>query len=113
MHTTRSKRIILAVLTALFAFVGIGTWALASPVGAAPDDDFHLASIWCSLGDREGLCAEGEGEAERTVSERLIESSSCYKSESTQSAQCAIDDETTVSTSRGNFEGNYPPVFYS
>ncbi len=23
------------------------SWALASPVGSSPDDDYHLASIWC------------------------------------------------------------------
>ena len=109
----RSKRIILAVLTAVFAFAGLGAWALASPVGAAPDDDFHLASIWCSLGDRDGLCAEGDEPAERTVAERLVKSSACFKSESTQSAQCPIGDERKISTDRGNFDGNYPPVFYS
>lgn len=113
MVSRRTRRIVLAVLTAVFAFAGLGAWAIASPVGAAPDDDFHLASIWCSLGDREGLCAEGDAANEREVSERLVESSSCFKSESTQSAQCELDDEHTVSTSRGNFAGNYPPVFYT
>lgn len=113
MVSRRTRRIVLAVLTAVFAFAGLGAWAIASPVGAAPDDDFHLASIWCSLGDREGLCAEGDAANEREVSERLVESSSCFKSESTQSAQCELDDESTVSTSRGNFAGNYPPVFYT
>lgn len=107
------KRILLAVATAVFAFIGLGAWALASPVGAAPDDDFHLASIWCSLGDREGLCAPGDEADERTVPERLIQSSHCFASEPQQSAQCPIGDEAEVSTSRGNFDGNYPPVFYS
>lgn len=113
MDSSRTKRILLAVATALFAFVGLGAWAIASPVGAAPDDDFHLASIWCSLGDREGLCAPGDEANERTVPERLIESSRCFASHPEQSAQCPLDDETKVSTSRGNFDGNYPPVFYS
>lgn len=113
MESTRTKRVILAALTAVLAFIGIGAWAFASPVGAAPDDDFHLASIWCSLGERNGLCDEGDEVTERTVAERLIESSKCYRSESTTSAQCPLDDERTVSTDRGNFDGNYPPVFYA
>ena len=37
-------------------FVTCAGWALASPVGAAPDDDYHLASIWCAQGEREGVC---------------------------------------------------------
>lgn len=113
MESSRTKRILLAVVTALVAFVGLGAWAIASPVGAAPDDDFHLASIWCSLGDREGLCAPGDEANERTVAERLIESSRCFASHPEESAQCPLDDETTISTDRGNFDGNYPPVFYS
>ena len=112
-ESSRWKRILLAAATALLAFAGLGAWAIASPVGAAPDDDFHLASIWCALGDREGLCAPGDEAGERTVPERLIESSRCFASEPQQSAQCPLDDDTRVSTSRGNFYGNYPPVFYS
>lgn len=108
-----TKRIILAVLTALFAFAGLGAWAIASPVGAAPDDDYHLASIWCSLGDREGLCEPGTNAGERTVSERLVESSDCFARHSEQSAQCPLDDARMVSTDRGNFAGAYPPLFYS
>lgn len=108
----RTKRVVLSVMTAIFAFLGLGAWAIASPVGAAPDDDFHLASIWCALGERAGLCAEGDSAEERVVAERLIASSQCYRSESTVSAQCPINDTTTVSTDRGNFAGNYPPVFY-
>lgn len=113
MESSRWKRMTLAVVTALVGFVSLGAWAIASPVGAAPDDDFHLASIWCGLGERDGLCAPGDAANERTVPERLIASSGCFASESRQSAQCPVDDLTQVSTARGNFEGNYPPVFYS
>lgn len=113
MESSHWKRVLLAVATAVLAFAGLGAWAIASPVGAAPDDDFHLASIWCSLGDREGLCAAGDEDDERIVSERLIESSRCFSFSPAVSAQCPLDDEATVETSRGNFAGNYPPVFYS
>ncbi len=111
--TSRGRAVLLAVLTAVFAFVGLGAWAIASPVGAAPDDDFHLASIWCSLGEREGLCAEANAVDERTIPARLIESSRCFSFDQEQSAQCPLNDEDRITTSRGNFAGNYPPVFYS
>lgn len=113
MESPRWKRITLVVVTALVGFVSLGAWAIASPVGAAPDDDFHLASIWCSLGDREGLCAEGTNPTERIVPSRLLESSKCFKQKPTVSAACPLDDRTTMLTSRGNFAGNYPPVFYA
>lgn len=109
----RTKRIIIAALTALFAFAGLGAWAIASPVGAAPDDDYHLASIWCSWGEREGLCADARSEDERVVSERLTLSSKCYAQHETQSAQCDLNDSETLTTDRGNFAGHYPPVFYA
>ena len=108
-----TRRLVLAVLTALLAFAGLGAWAIASPVGAAPDDDYHLASIWCALGDREGLCAPGDIEQERVVSERLIKSSACFAQHSERSAQCPLDDSRTIHTERGNFVGAYPPVFYA
>lgn len=109
----RARGIVLAILTAIFAFASLGAWAIASPVGAAPDDDYHLASIWCSWGEREGLCAETDSASERVVSERLVQSSKCYAQDGTQSAQCALDDAHTITTERGNFVGHYPPVFYS
>ena len=32
----------------LLGVVAFGSWALSSAVGSAPDDDYHLTSIWCS-----------------------------------------------------------------
>ncbi len=106
------KRILLAVATAVLGFAALGTWAIASPVGAAPDDDFHLASIWCSWGDREGLCAPGDAANERTVPVEVLAWSECYAQKTEKSADCNIDETATVSTDRGNFVGAYPPVFY-
>ncbi len=113
MAAPRTKRVVLAALTAIFAFIGLGAWALSSAVGAAPDDDYHMASIWCSLGERDGLCEPGDTELERTVSERVAHSSDCFAQQSHQSAQCPLDDARMVSTDRGNFVGAYPPVFYA
>lgn len=109
---SRTKKVVLAALTVVFALVGLGAWAFASPVGAAPDDDFHMVSIWCSLGDREGLCEPGSSELERVVSERLVDSSYCFATHPDKSAQCPLDDSSMVPTTRGNFAATYPPVFY-
>ena len=31
-----------------FLFISIVCWALSSPIGSSPDDDYHLSSIWCA-----------------------------------------------------------------
>ncbi|QGQ18886.1 DUF2142 domain-containing protein [Cellulomonas sp. JZ18] len=90
-------------------------WALASPVGATPDEDYHLASIWCGQGERDGLCEAGDGETSREVQQRLL-SSPCYAFEPAESAACQgpvmTEDTELVDSERGNFVGAYPPVFY-
>ena len=100
-------------LVALFA------WGLASPAGSSPDDDFHVASIWCAGGERPGLCEDGEDAASREVPRALIRDPFCFVFKSEQSAACQgqrIQDlaaDELVPVVRGNFEGLYPPVFYA
>lgn len=113
MDSTRWKRVVVALVLGLFAFVGLGGWALASPVGAAPDDDYHLASIWCAGGEREGICEAGSQPDSRVVPEWLTISSHCYAFQEKQSAACVPSDDATNETTRGNFAGAYPPVFYA
>ena len=62
---------IVAPLLLLFA---LAAWAVASPVGAAPDDDFHLASIWCATGDDE-RCIVATAEVRNSVEERPVDRS--------------------------------------
>jgi hypothetical protein len=45
-----------ALLLVVAAFGSLFAWAFASPIGAPPDGDFHMASIWCAQGDRLGMC---------------------------------------------------------
>lgn len=101
-------------ILAFFALVG---WGFASPVGASPDDDFHLASIWCGSGERAGLCEPAALANERTVPTALEAQAVCFAKKSTISAACQGKDYGThpadvEATARGNFTGLYPPVFY-
>lgn len=113
MNALSNKRVWGALLTGIFAFIALASWAISSPVGASPDEDYHLVSIWCSWGEREALCSAGENPGERIVSERLADSSSCFLHKPTKSAQCQLDDLKMKSYDRGNFYGEYPPIFYS
>lgn len=98
-------------------FVALGSWSLSSAVGASPDDDFHLASIWCGAGDKPGLCESTGVEGHRLVLPGLVQSG-CFVFEPAQSAQCQLENHifeqrNLIDSTRGSFTSNYPPVYYA
>ena len=115
MQRLRGLRVI--HLAPVFALLALSAWALASPVGSSPDDDFHLASIWCANDTRTDLCGAGDEATERAVPEGLVKAG-CYVRELDESAECqttgsvSLDADDTISTARGNFNREYPPVYY-
>lgn len=114
----RRPRVSILVLAPLLAVLALLAWAIASPVGSSPDDDFHLPSIWCGVGEREGLCEETGDPATRAVPAEVAYASECYRHEPETSAACTRNlhgHEATdlVETERGNFQNNYPPVYYA
>jgi len=115
----KRRRIPLLALAPVLALVALLAWAFASPVGAGPDDDYHLVSAWCSGPTAAETCAAVDGAPDvRQLPEGLVEVS-CYQRDATQSAACQdrylegdLLDELVVSD-RGNFAGEYPPVYYA
>lgn len=113
----RSKRpMLVALLAVLLLMLSFGAWALASPVGASPDEDFHLASIWCGSGEREGLCAPGSKADTRMIPDN-IERAICYAHEPDVSAACQgknfLDGSFGLTESdRVNGDGLYPSGYY-
>lgn len=104
---------VVGILVPMFALLALVAWAFASPVGASPDDDYHMTSIWCGQGLRDGLCEAGEHGDERRVPAVLLEAPSCYAFNEEQSASCGLSPEDRlVNTDRGNFNGDYPPLYY-
>lgn len=102
------------ILGALAVFVALGAWALASPVGASPDEDFHVVSVWCGQGVQEGRCEPGPTPDSRLVPNELMRAT-CYAFHADQSAACQTEppvEPGMTSTARANFDGLYPPVFY-
>lgn len=100
----------------LLAFITLGAWALASPVGSSPDDDYHLISAWCSSGDA-GNCLPGGSATSRVIPDELLVSP-CYAYHPDSSAACQGDlmdiaVAPTVESNRGNFQHAYPPVYYA
>lgn len=103
------------VLTLLF--LSLGSWALASPVASSPDDDFHLASIWCAGDGYPDMCESAGVTNERFLARSLVDSA-CFAQDPKLSAGCQSDlavlnDNSLQISSRGNFNGGYPPLYYS
>ena len=95
-----------ALLLVVAAFGSLFSWAFASPIGAPPDGDFHLASIWCAQGDRLGMCkvekAKDSNQVELLTPRTFSRYQNpyghfCYVGNSGASAGCTnIVDETSV-----------------
>lgn len=110
------SRVLWPVIAGLAIFVSLGAWALASPVGASPDDDFHLASIWCGQGEREGLCEEGSSPNSKLVPTKAA-NSACFAFEREVTAKCQgpefLDSGFQLTeTTRLNAGDQYPPAYY-
>lgn len=112
-HTFRRRIVGLGLIVS--AFIALLGWALASPAGSSPDDNFHLNSIWCANSSNSSLCAPGSNPAERVISASLA-NVNCYQTKPAVNASCQGDllavAGTMLKTKTGNFEGLYPPGFY-
>jgi hypothetical protein len=93
-------------------------WTLASPVGAAPDDGFHLASIWCSPLAPDDACtnlgdAFAAGKDFVDVPAEIGSGAHCYAFDPFRSAACqgAIESGTTEQALAN--DGIYPGLFYA
>lgn len=103
-------------LAPVLAFIALSAWAFASPIGAGPDDDYHLVSIWCANGGSES-CRPGSSEQTRVVP-GTFPRIACYAQHAERSGACQEAvwsnwDAGTAETERGNFGGEYPPVYYA
>jgi|RhiMetStandDraft_4_1073278.scaffolds.fasta_scaffold00035_4 predicted membrane protein DUF2142 len=108
----------LLVVVCAIALVVLGlAWSLASPPGGSPDDDFHLASIWCATGDT-GVCRRTGVEVRARVERVLVLPALgpglvCFALQPERSAACQDEapHEGGLEPSRAN-DGLYPGGFY-
>lgn len=94
-------------------FVTVAGWAVTSPVGSAPDDDFHLASIWCSA---DVGCTDSPDDPSILVPRNVVEASTCYRYQEDVTAECAAEtllDTTPAKVTHVNqVTPLYPTGFY-
>jgi hypothetical protein len=106
----RAVATVLAPLTILLTLLA---WGVSSPPGSSPDDDYHLASIWCAGGEVEGRCEAAADPDERLVPPGVRKASVCYAFRP-EYAACPLAEGRMIAFERGNWAaGSYPPVFYA
>lgn len=111
-----SKSIWVKATIFLLAFLALATWAYSSPPGSSPDDDYHMASIWCSHGDRPGICESTSDDSSKVVP-ILVSRWICFALDGKISGACTqspeLNDGNSGTVSRGNFsEHAYPGLYY-
>jgi len=111
---SRSGRRIGLLVAPVLVTAALAAWALSSPVGSSPDDDFHLTSIWCATGNSD-YCAPSGDPGTRLVPPAVADPA-CFAYDAEKSAGCQsrldFTAEATQGTERGNFAGGYPVVYY-
>lgn len=97
-------------------FLGLVSWAVSSPVGAAPDDDYHLGSIWCPRPlDQSGceIVTEQNQVVSVVVPSAVAKSSACFAFKPARDASCTLDIAQRGPTQTQRFDaGGYPFGYY-
>lgn len=112
-------RIFSGVLAAVFAMVALAGWAFSSPLGSSPDDNFHLASIWCGSGERDQICQPTGSPTTWAVPKFVYESPNCFSYKAEISAACQYKEFAesggvmSVVSNSNETDHLYPPVFYA
>ncbi len=111
--------VVATIVTAMAAAVCGAMWALSSPLGSSPDDNYHQTTIWCvdattsTSPDSCRVVGESETTGGRVVEvPALVANPNCYAFQPTESAACQqpLRDEVVTTASLDN--GDYPGGFY-
>lgn len=94
------------------SILAISSWAVSSPIGSSPDDDFHLPSIWCGQGLREGLCQEDIVDGWYQIPYTTMGNSACFAFDKDASGDCDYDNSLAGQSHLNLATPLYPPVYY-
>lgn len=107
----------MTLVVAVAAFAALASWAASSPVGSAPDDDFHLASMWCPPPIESSGCRlyhdYYSGDVIGVYAPQLVATPNCFAFQPKITAACqnALSTTHTVATVRVD-QGDYPGPYY-
>lgn len=99
-------------LAACAAVLGLA-WAFASPPTSTPDEDYHLASIWCPPPVSASGCTVGTFEGKPAVLvPTLMAGRPCYTGLLDESASCQFVDPDRLVWSTRFDAGDYPGPYF-
>lgn len=101
------------LLLSIAVFAVGAAWALSSPAGSSPDDDFHLPSIWCAWGDSSQCALQSAttpGSRPALVPESVVRAP-CFANHADVSGACSYRLSDLPTPARVN-DGGYPESFY-
>ncbi len=112
----RPMRLLVAALVAVCALVTGWAWAVASPLGSSPDEEYHLASIWCPPPVESSGCEVSRDAQQRLtvdVPEAIAPDAICWRNNLDASAGCAngMSEEVLAPSWRVD-QGQYPGGMY-
>ena len=100
------------ILALLGLLIVMTAWALSSPIGSSPDDDYHLASSYCSHGNRSELCVMADETQVFRVPALITRTYDCYLNGLNASECLQFDGNNFETTTRINSANLYPDTFY-
>ncbi|HEY2556131.1 MAG TPA: DUF2142 domain-containing protein [Diaminobutyricibacter sp.] len=112
----RTRRFRPILLVPVFTLIALLCWVFASPIASSPDDDYHLASIWCGLGERPGLCESVPGHPNERTVPWAVGQTPCSRHFVGSVETCPVDGlapDSMVTISHVNSTGSYPPLYYA
>jgi hypothetical protein len=110
-----SRSVLAHVALGLVAVIAGWAWAWSSPPGSSPDDDYHLASIWCPPPVQTSGCAwtqANDGSAELVSVPTRIASTTCYATRPGESGSCTDKLGEGMSWTPRFDKGDYPGPYY-
>jgi hypothetical protein len=108
------KLLILGLLASSALMISLASWTLSSPLGSSPDENFHIGSIWCADGEKDGRC-EYIDYSETTNANRVSVPhvmDVCFIFYSEQSGNCSWDTKSVRPELQASENGAYPDLFY-
>ena len=107
------------VVVAIAAMVCGAMWALSSPPGSSPDDNYHQTTIWCvdatssTPADTCRVVGESETTGGRVVEvPALVANPNCFAFASAESGACQLPLRGQRVTTEALDNGGYPGGFY-
>ncbi len=92
------------------------SWSISSPPGSSPDEDYHLASIWCPPPVSSSGCVVTRGPDGKDLIQiqmRVVATSICYAFQPNQSGACIWDIPADAVGNDGRFDrGEYPGGYF-